>query len=140
MAESLEVQEPKKKRSRKKLVLAAALALVVPAAAWWFLLKPTPEKAPLPGEVVALEPIQVNLSGGHYLRVGLALQLTTEVVEEVDGSKALDAAIALYSGRPVAEVSEAKKREELKQELTHEIVELYEGELMGIYITEFVTQ
>ena len=54
--------------------------------------------APKPGEVVRLEPIQVNLAGGHYLKIGIALQLTADA-HEADGSKALDATIDLFSGR-----------------------------------------
>ena len=45
---------------------------------------------PKPGEVVTLEPIQINLAAGHYLRIGIALQLTAKA-HEADGSKALDA-------------------------------------------------
>ena len=45
-------------------------------------------------------PIQINLAGGHYLRIGLALQLTDSASKEIDGSKALDATIDLFSGLP----------------------------------------
>ncbi len=96
--------------------------------------------APEPGEVVALEPIQVNLADGHYLRVAIALQATLDVEEEIDGSRALDAAIEVFSGLPVDEVANTKSRNTLKSELKERILELYEGQLMDIYFTEFVTQ
>ena len=125
---------------RKKLIVALLLVAAVGGAAYWFLLRPTPEVAPEPGEVVALEPIQVNLADGRYLRVAIALQATLDVEEEVDGSRALDAAIDVFSGLPVDEVANAKSRDALKSELKERILELYEGELMDIYFTEFVTQ
>lgn len=132
--------EGRKGAPRKKLIVAVLLIAVVGGAAYWFVLRPTPEVAPEPGEVVALEPIQVNLADGHYLRVAIALQATLDVEEEVDGSRALDAAIEVFSGLPVDEVANTKSREALRSELEERILELYEGELMDIYFTEFVTQ
>ena len=125
---------------RRKLVIVIVLVALTGGAAYWFVLRPTPEAAPEPGEVVALEPIQVNLADGRYLRVAIALQATLDVEEEVDGSRALDATIDVFSGLPLNEVAEAKSRDVLKAELKERILELYEGELMDIYFTEFVTQ
>ena len=130
------------KKSKKKLVMVG-LVLVVVAAAYWFFLKPVPSKAeehPEPGVVVVLEPIQVNLAAGHYLRVGLALQASAEAHEEVDGSKALDSLIELFSGLPMEEVSFAEDRAKLKKKLVHELEERYEGDVLDVYFTEFVTQ
>ena len=132
--------EGRKGTQRKKLIVAMLLVGVVGGAGYWFLLRPTTEVVPEPGEVVALEPIQVNLADGHYLRVAIALQATLDVEEEVDGSRALDAAIEVFSGLPVDEVANTKSRDALKSELKERILELYEGELMDIYFTEFVTQ
>ena len=71
--------------------------------------------------MVALEPIQINLAGGHYLRVGVALQLT-EAAHEADGSKALDATIAIFSGlRDGGGGLDPKQREHLKKELLEEL-------------------
>ena len=53
---------------------------------------------------------------------------------------ALDATIAEFSGLPMAEVNDPKRREHLKTELVEKLGELYEKEVMGIYFTEFVTQ
>jgi flagellar protein FliL len=134
-------EEPKKK-SKKKLLLVGGV-LVAVAAAYWFVLKPAPSEAeaePEPGEVVVLEPIQINLAAGHYLKLGLALQASAEVHEEVDGSKALDSAIELFSGLPMEDVALAKDRAHLKKELLHELEERYHGEVLDVYITEFVTQ
>ncbi|WP_121253508.1 flagellar basal body-associated FliL family protein [Nocardioides ferulae] len=130
--------EPKSKR--KKLVLVLVGVLVVAAAGYWFFLRPAPAEAePVPGEVITLEPIQINLAEGHYLKVGIALQLTADA-DELDGSKALDATIALFSGLPLDEVSLPKQRAELKDELGSHLEEAYHGDVMEVYYTEFVTQ
>lgn len=70
----------------------------------------------------------------------MALQATTDVEEEIDRSRALDAAIDIFSGLPPAEVAEPESRASLKGELMKRVLDLYEGELMDIYFTEFVTQ
>ncbi|WP_341928197.1 flagellar basal body-associated FliL family protein [Nocardioides psychrotolerans] len=132
--------EPRGSGRKKKLLSGIVLAVVVAAAAYWFVLRPTSELPPEPGEALVLESIQVNLAQGHYLRVAVVLQLSTEVSEEVDGSKALDATIELYSGRPVAQMLDKARRAELKAELGARVAELYPDEVLGIYFAEFVTQ
>ena len=106
--------EPKK---GKKIVGIVAL-LAVAAAAYFLVLKPKSEGDPEPvaGEVVTLEPIQLNLAAGSYLRIAIALQLTAEA-EEADGSRALDATIEMFSGRTVAQLSDLKQRKKLKEDL-----------------------
>lgn len=128
------------KKSRKKLVIVLVAVLAVAGAGYWFLLKPSDGPSePVAGEVVALEAIQVNLQSGHYLKLGLALQLV-EGAHEVDGSQALDATIDLFSGRPIEELTQAKERNHLKEELEKELEHRYHGEVMGVYFTDFVTQ
>ena len=141
MSESKPTEEDgEKKGGKKKLVVIVLLVAVLGGAGYWFFLKPSGAKeAPKPGEVVALEPIQVNLADGHYLSIGIALQLV-EGAEKADGSKALDAVIELYSGLDVQELIKPKARSELKKELSHEVGELYEEEVLDVYLTQFVTQ
>lgn len=130
----------KKGGKLKKLLKLVIVLAVVGGAAWFFVLKPEGEPAPpVPGEVLALEPLQVNLAGGHYLRLGIALQLV-EGAAHADGSKALDAAIALFSGLEMSELAQPKQREELKAELEHVLDETYHHEVLGVYFTQFVTQ
>jgi flagellar FliL protein len=134
-------EEEPTKGGKKKLVIIAVLVLVLGGAGYWFFLKPSgPPPPPEPGEVLALEPVQVNLEGGHYLRIGIALQMTAGLAEEPDGSKALDAVIDLFSGRDVAELGKVKERQQLKAELMDRLAEEYHDEVMGVYFTEFVTQ
>ncbi|MCF6378229.1 flagellar basal body-associated FliL family protein [Nocardioides KLBMP 9356] len=127
------------KGGKKKLVLIVVVLLVAGAAGWFFFLKPSGPKEPEPGEVLTLEPIQVNLADGHYLRIGLALQLTADA-KEADGSEALDATIDLFSGVDQAELMKPGQRQKLKDELTETLDHDYEGAVMEVYFTEFVTQ
>ena len=126
---------------RKKVLVVVLVLALAGAAAWWFLLRPaSAEEAPHPGEVVPLEAIQVNLTDGHYLRIGIALQATDEVEEELDGSKALDATIELFTGEDMEKLTHKPYRRALKQQLEHKLEEAYEGEVMRVYFTDFVTQ
>ncbi|WP_232681084.1 flagellar basal body-associated protein FliL [Nocardioides sp. R-C-SC26] len=132
---------PEKPGGKKKLIMIVAIIAIVGGGAYWFVLKPKPEPGePVPGEVVPLDAIQVNLAGGHYLRLGLGLQLVADVHEEVDGSKALDVAIDIFSGRKVEELAKPAERRKLKKELVKELDHLYHGEVIDAYFREFVTQ
>jgi flagellar protein FliL len=128
---------PKKRRGRAVVVLVALVAAAL-GGGWFFLIKPG-DTAPKPGEVAALDAIQVNLSDGHYLRLGIALQLS-ESAHEVDGSKALDAAIEVFSGHDVGEVNRPEHRDKLRTELEELLDQRYHDEVLGVYFTEFVTQ
>ena len=132
-------EEPAKKGKKKKLVVILLVLLLVGGGAYWFVLRPKPASAPKPGSVLALDAIQINLEAEHYLRLGIALQLVDGVKEE-DGSKALDAAIDEFSGRPLSQVNDPARRRQLKKELEKELEKRYPDEVMGVYFTEFVTQ
>lgn len=127
------------KKSRKKLLVVVLLVLVLAGGGAWFMLKPAGSAAPVPGQVVPLDPIEVNLAGGHYLKIGIALQLVKGPTE-ADGSKALDAVISEFSGRSMDSLAQAGQRRRLKQQLTRALVKAYDHEVMGVYFTNFVTQ
>jgi flagellar FliL protein len=141
---SVETDGDAAKGGKKKLILILAVVLLAAAgAAYFFLLAPGKAAAeePVPGEVVALEPVAVNLAGGGYLKIGIALQLTEGVGGEgaaPDGSKALDLIIGTFSQAQPADVTGA--RDALKEALEEKIVEAYDGDVMGIYYTEYVSQ
>jgi flagellar FliL protein len=129
-------------RSRKRLLVAVVVILALAGTGWWwFMIRPAgAEEAPEPGEVVQLEAIQINLAGGHYLRVGIALQGTEDGGAELEGSKALDATIELFSGKSVHDLARQPYRTRLKHQLLEELDERYEGEVIAVYFTDFVTQ
>lgn len=134
---------PEKGKSKKMLIVVLVVALLGGGAGYWFLLKPTGSakpKPPDPGVVVKLDAIQVNLADDHYLKLGLALQASKAAGEEVDGAKALDAAIEVFSGRDKDKLGEREYRERLKKTLEKDLEHLYEDEVIGVYFTDFVTQ
>jgi flagellar protein FliL len=135
--------EPEEAKGGRKKVLLIGLLVVAlgAAAAWWFLLRPaSAHEAPKPGLVVKLDPIQVNLAGGHYLRVGIALQTREGAPTDLDGSKALDATIELFSGQQVDALGAKPSRDRLKHKLEQTLDTAYDGEVIGVYFTDFVTQ
>lgn len=147
-----EKKKPKKaKGGKKKLVIIAAAVLVVAAAAAYFLLL-APQggsdahEAPKPAAVVQFEPHSLNLADGRYLRLGFALELSKAGGGhggggELDPAPALDAAITVFSGRTVAEISDPETREALRAELLAKVQELYGEDLvMGVKFSDYVTQ
>jgi flagellar FliL protein len=137
-----EEEQAERKRKPLKLIAVIVVLAIAAGAAWFLVLAPKgkAEAAPKPGPVLPLDPQQINLAAGHYLRLGIALQLTETAGEEVDGSKALDAAIAVFSGLPVDQVTKAGGREALKKKLLTDLEHRYEDDVMDVYFTEFVTQ
>jgi flagellar FliL protein len=137
---------------KKKLLIVGLVAvLALAGAAYFFLFAGSGEAeaaAPEHGGYTALEPIAVNLAGGGYLKVGITLEYTVAAASGghggggVDGSKALDLVISTYSQAQPADVVGA--RDALKEALEQKIVEAYTEDgvpmVMGIYLTEYVTQ
>jgi flagellar FliL protein len=136
---------------KKKIVLLLVVVLLAAAgAAYFFLFTGEAEaKAPVSsGTFVTLEPVAVNLAGGGYLKIGVALELTEEGAAAggegggIDGSKATDLIIATFSQAKPADVATA--RDALKEALQAKIVEAYTEDhvplILDIYYTEYVTQ
>ena len=151
--------EGKTKRSLplSTVVIIVLLLVIVGCGAYLFLgrqaapaAQAAPVAAPAPivveavpaGVVMRLDPIFVNLKGGRFLKLGLALQTTQEAGGEatMDGAYALDAAIEVFSDRDVVELSSMERRSELKKELVDRVIEGYGPQVTNIYFTEFVMQ
>jgi flagellar FliL protein len=137
--------EAKPAGKKKKLLMLVALVFMVAAGAGGYLMlgggggaeeEPKPEE----GAVLELSSITINLSDGHYLKIGLALQATADAHEEPAGAKALDLAIDQFSEYSMAELSSGEGRREAKAKLLEHVEEAYEGEVMNVYFTEFVMQ
>jgi flagellar FliL protein len=136
-------EEAPAKGGKKKLLLILAVVLLAGAgAAYFFLFSGSGEPAPPePGVVLALDPVAVNLAGGGYLKIGVALQFTADAATGEggpDGSKATDLVISTFSQAKPTDVTGA--RDALKEALQQKIVEAYDGDVMAIYYTEYVTQ
>src|SRR4051812_23022771 len=142
--------KPDKPGGKKKKLIIIGAVLLVAVAAYMFVLKPKPAAtgAPQPGAVVKLDPLTLNLDGGHYLKLSMALQFTAAASaggghgggDEPDGSKALDLAIGQLSNRKIAELNTAAARDAAKKKLLTAIEEAYEHDVMDLYFTEFVMQ
>lgn len=146
---------PKKVGKKKIILIGAIVAVIALAGAYWFLAGPgkaasaaatgvdataSPEPTYDLGEVLAIDSISINLQGGHYLRLGMGLQLIKSVHAAPDTAKALDAAIALFSGHTTEELADPTIREDLKKQLGEKLFELYHGDVVSVYYTDFVTQ
>ncbi|QDC23652.1 flagellar basal body-associated FliL family protein [Georgenia yuyongxinii] len=133
-------------RRGKGVLVSLAVVIVVLVAAAAFLLRPweseaaaAPEQVEL-GLVVPVEPISINLADGHYLRLGFSIQLTKDATTELQVARALDLAIGVFSGKPLAEINDPALREELKTELVRQLSETFDGEVVDVYLTDYVTQ
>ncbi|MDP9392078.1 MAG: flagellar basal body-associated FliL family protein [Actinomycetota bacterium] len=142
-----ETDEASAKGGKKKLLIIGLVVLLVAAGAAYFFLfagGETEAEEPVAGEVLALESVAVNLAGGGYLKVGVALQLVASdagghgAATGPSGAKATDLIISTFSQAQPADVTGA--RDALKEALEEKIIEAYHGEVMGIYYTEYVTQ
>jgi flagellar FliL protein len=134
---------PKKKSKKKLLIIVVAAVVLLGGAGAYFMLGSsgsTAKPKPVPGKVIALDAITVNLAGGHYLKIHLALQATATAGEEVDGSQALDLTVAQFSDLTMAELASAEGRKKAKEKLLTAVEKAYEEKIMDIYIIEFVMQ
>jgi flagellar protein FliL len=151
-----------------KSMMVPAIIVAVAVLAAGFMMKggsgaaaaaPAPEPTEEPvheGPVVETEPMTLNLADGHYLKVGLALQLAAPEEGEAEGggghgggggeetgpstAKALDLAITAFSSHTKHELSDPKERARVKKHLAEEISHAYHGEVIDIYFTQFVMQ
>lgn len=132
------------RKGRKKLLIIALVAVLTLGAGSYFLVFSGGSAAaapPKPGEVLQIDPVAINLAGGRYLKLGMALQLTADAATAKtppNGAKALDLAIAQFSGAALTDVQ--TNREAMKAALQKSIVTAYEKTVMSIYYTEYVTQ
>lgn len=95
--------------------------------------------------VLELDSVTMNLADGHYLKLGLALQLKAGMTAEAAGqeglgAKALDMALERLSAKEMPELIAAEARAEIKQQLGLDTCLAYEGEVTTVYFTEFVMQ
>jgi flagellar basal body-associated protein FliL len=103
-------------------------------------------KAELKGPVLEIDAKTMNLDGTHFLKVGIALQLPAGAVpDEVSttenwGSVASQLVIDTFSGRTFDELSNDVLREGLQHEIGNEVCEKTDGEVVTVYLTDFVMQ
>jgi flagellar protein FliL len=148
MSKTEQAGEAAPKKSKKKLIIIVlAAVLVIGGGAGAFLMlgsgkgsASTSKPKPTPGAVIPLDAITVNLSGGHYLKIHLALQATAAGGTEIDGSHALDLTVAQFSNMNMADLASTEGRNKAKARLLDAVEKAYEDKIMDIYFTEFVMQ
>jgi flagellar FliL protein len=116
---------------------------------------PTTTAPPTPGEVAEVEPMNINLMGGHYLRIGVAVQLAAGPVAEEwlleNGPVVRDEVISVFAGRDAETLGTAEGRNAATEELLaalheDETDDAEEGtpvepsEILDLYLTDFVMQ
>jgi flagellar FliL protein len=129
----------------KLLIIGLVAVLAIGAGAYFFLFSggSAEAAAPEPGAVLEIDPVAINLAGGSYLKLGIALQFTADAASsghgsEPNGAQALDLAIAQFSGAALSDVQ--TNREAMKAALQESIAHAYHDTVMSIYYTEYVTQ
>lgn len=135
-------EAPAKGGKKKLMIILAVVVLALGAGAYFFLFSGSSKPAaPTPGVVLDVDPIAVNLAGGGYLKVGVAMQLTADVdpKAEPDTAQASDLIISTFSEAKLADV--IGSRDALKADLQQKIIKAYGKDVvMGIYYTDYVTQ
>jgi len=97
------------------------------------------------GQVLEMDPLTVNLADGHYLKVGVAIQLKVGTVaatakDDGTGARALDMTIAALSPRTMAQLTQSSIRDSIKQKLGYDTCMAYKGDALTVYFTDFVMQ
>lgn len=140
-----------KKKGGKKRIVVVLLVVALGAGAYEFVLAPKKpaatagavKPAPQPGALVPTDAVTVNLTGGHYLRISVALQFTSKVstTSPPDTSAALDQIIGYLTGQPVDQLSSPTGLASVKAALTTKIAAAYPKDpLMELLITSYVIQ
>jgi len=99
------------------------------------------------GPMFPLDTFTVNLlseSGRRYLKVEMNLELSGEELGiELDSKQAVvrDIIIKLLSSKSLEEISTAKGKEKLKEQIVDQLnMRLRDGRINNVYFTEFVVQ
>ena len=135
-------EAPKKSKKLLIIIIAAVVLAGGGGGAAFFMMKgPSKKPAPVPGKVVPMDAVTLNLADGHFLKLKLALQATAAAAATPDGSHAVDIAISQFSNMSVADLSSNAAREKQKKILTAKVIKAYPAdEIMDVYFTEFVMQ
>lgn len=148
-SEAKSKDDGKKKKSPMSLILLLVVGLIGGVGVSKVMgggSGPAVEPPPEPGEIATIEPININLADGHFLRIGVGAQLTKAVPEKaeawvkVEGPKVSDAVIKVFSGKKMDVVRSTEGREELLKELEELVVEATEKQVMKMYLGEYVSQ
>ncbi len=147
-----QVEDPPRKGRTRLLVIVLVAVLVLGGGAYLLLLRPSGGEAhatekPVAGAVYDLEPLTVNLADGHFLKVGMSLQLVEGVIPSaaegdggVTGAQARDAAVETFGSRTYDQLLSPAGRAAARKALVKKVRKRYPDQVMTVYLTEFVMQ
>jgi flagellar FliL protein len=110
------------------------------------------------GEIIDLEPINVNLADGHYLRIAISIgmELHEESGDEAAASghgaaevetatteptaPAADLVLSTFAGKTIEELSTLEGRVAARDHLHEGLKEFYGEDVLTVFFTEFVMQ
>ncbi|MEO6700024.1 MAG: flagellar basal body-associated FliL family protein [Jatrophihabitantaceae bacterium] len=127
-----------------KIIIGVLVLLVAGGAAKFTVLAPAKKPAnaaavkPVPGPVIQLSEMTLNLTNGQYLRVKLSLQTIKGSKPITDTDAATQAVIDVYSNRAPAELTGDAARTKAKAALLVELKKEYPKQIMDATYTEFV--
>lgn len=111
------------------------------------------EPEPTIDAIVELEPLNVNLADGHYLRLAVAIGLTGHAEGESGGhgggaeeeppietAPASDLVLTTFAGRQMEQLATPDGREQARHDLYEGLVNFYGEEVVAVLFTEFVMQ
>ncbi|WP_157965067.1 flagellar basal body-associated FliL family protein [Euzebya rosea] len=106
---------------------------------------PAPEPTPTPmvlGTVIEMDPITLNLvgEGSHFLKLGVAVELGPDTVEEPPSAPIYDVIIDLFGDYTYADLLGPDARDVTKEQLLTRLSEIYGESIVRVYYTEFVMQ
>lgn len=143
-------QTAKPKKGKKRKILIILLAVAVLAGGYVVMGKKSHHPAKTgaavqekPGPLVDVDAVTVNLAGGHYLRIGLALQFTTKTskTQPPDPAPATDVMIQYFTGKDPGPLQTPAGLKQAKEELTKAIAQVYPKDpILEVLFTSFVIQ
>ncbi len=116
--------------------------------------EPVEEPEPVVAKIVELEPVNVNLADGHYLRIAIALGLSEHALHAEEGggghgggdefvfetAPASDLVLGTFSGRLMADLESHEGREAARHDLFEGLENFYGEDIVTVFLTEFVMQ
>lgn len=104
---------------------------------------PSEEPTEIPtelGMLVQLDSVTLNLAEGRFLKLGVAVELGPEVLEEPPTAPIYDEVIELFSPLTFEQLSDTAVRTQTKQDLLAALGDVYGEQIVDVYYTEFVMQ
>lgn len=135
------------KGGRKKMLIimvAIVLAIVAGGAGTYFvfLAEPAEPAPPGPGDMVPMAPQTLSLAEGHYVKVGVSIELIEgqATAGGFDTSKAAELIIDTFSNHEMETLRDNEMRKTLSADLLKGVQKAYPDQVYDLYLTEFVLQ